>query len=42
MSAELITIALLVGIVAIALRSIAPTACTGDCDQGRNCTCGDD
>ena len=36
----LITLAVVVGIVVL-FATMPPTGCTGDCNQGRNCTCQD-
>lgn len=29
------------GLALFAINGDEPTACTGNCQQGRNCTCGD-
>jgi hypothetical protein len=34
----LVSIAVIIGIVAI-VSTMPNTGCTGDCNQGRNCTC---
>lgn len=36
----LITLAVVVGIVVL-FATMPSTGCTGDCNQGRNCTCQD-
>lgn len=37
----LISIAVIIAIVVLIASMPNTSACTGDCKQGRNCTCGD-